>query len=56
MAFNNMHIKENFPTAADVLAIPIAKFITISANGCGYSGTSEELMANFVHTLLINFN
>jgi len=31
------------------MASPLAKYITLAANGCGYSGTVEELVINYVH-------
>ena len=30
----------------NLLASPIAKFITVSTNSCGYSGIYEELIVN----------
>ena len=46
MTLNTMHIEEHFPMAADILTSKIVKFITISENSCGYSGTTEELIVN----------
>ena len=31
--------------------IPLAKYITFPANYCGYGGTVEELILNYVHSL-----
>ena len=42
-----------FTTTADVLDIPIAKFITISSNMCRYSGTAEEIIVDYVHNLFL---
>jgi hypothetical protein len=33
------------------LAIPLARYITLAANDCGYSGTAEELIVSYVHSL-----
>ena len=41
MVLNNMHIEEHCPTVAEMMDIPIVKFITIFENSCGYSDTSE---------------
>ena len=49
-----MHVEDNFPTAADILDIPIEKFITLSENSCGYSSTYEEMIVNYIHNLLLN--
>ena len=35
------------------MAIPSAKYITLAANDCGYSCTSEELIVNYVHPLFL---
>jgi hypothetical protein len=34
---------------ADLLASPLAKYITLAANDCGYSGKAEELVVTYVH-------
>ena len=31
---------------------PLAKYINLAANDCGYSGTAEELIINYVHPFL----
>ena len=38
---------------ADILESPIYKYITLAANKCGYSGTSEDLIVNHVHYLIL---
>ena len=30
-----------------------SKFITLATNDCGYSGTSEDLIVNYVHPLFL---
>ncbi len=32
---------------------PLAKYITLAANDCGYSGTAEELIVTYVHPLFL---
>ena len=56
MALNNMYIEEHSPAADDILDIPIAKFITLYENSCGYSGTDEELIVYYIHPLLLKAN
>ncbi len=41
----------HIPTVADLLASPLAKYITLAANDCGYSGKAEELIVTYVHPL-----
>ena len=48
-----MRVKEKFPTVADILASPIAKFINIAINYCRYGGTEEYLIVNYVHPLFL---
>jgi hypothetical protein len=36
---------------ADLLDSPLAKYITLAANDCGYSGKTEELIVTYVHLL-----
>jgi hypothetical protein len=35
------------------LASPLAKYITLAANDCGYSGKAEELIVTYVHPLFL---
>ena len=39
-------------TMADLMDSPLAQYISLAANDCGYSGTAEELVVNYVHPLL----
>ncbi len=32
---------------------PLAKYITLAANDCRYSGAAEELIVNYVHPLFL---
>ncbi len=35
------------------MASPLARYITLAANDCGYSGTAEELIVDYVHPLFL---
>ncbi len=50
-SLNKMRVEESCSTIAELLASPLAEFITIASNDCGYSGTSEELIVNYAHPL-----
>ena len=51
MDLQNVSVEEKFPTVAEILAIPIAKYITLDANNYGYSGTEEYIIVNYVHPI-----
>ena len=55
-ALQNLRAEEQCPTVAETLAIPIYEYINIIANDCGYSGTAEEIIVNYVHTLFLKAN
>ena len=44
-------VEEQLLNVADILVIPISKYITLAENKCGYSGTEEELIIGYVHPL-----
>ena len=46
---NSMHLYDSITTIKELLDSQISKFITLAANYCGYSGTSEDLIVNHVH-------
>ena len=46
-----MAVGYQFLTVSDRMDIPLAKYITFPANYCGYGGTVEELILNYVHSL-----
>ncbi len=52
-SLNKMRVEESCPTIAELLASPLAEFITLAANDCGYSGTAKELIVNYVHPLFL---
>ncbi len=47
------YAKDGIPTIAELLESPLAKYITLAANDCGYSGTAEELIVSYVHPLFL---
>jgi hypothetical protein len=53
MALLLLTLYKTIPTVADLLASPLAKFITLSANDCGCGGTVEELIVTYVHPLFL---
>ncbi len=44
---------DGIPTVAELMGSHLAKYITLAANDCGYSGTAEELIVNYVHLLFL---
>ena len=41
------------PSVKALMASPLAKFIHLTANNCGYSRSKRELIANWVHPLFL---
>ena len=50
---NSMHLDDSISTIKELLDSQISKSITLAANDCGYSGTSEGLIVNHVHPLFL---
>jgi len=48
-----MTMTDEIPTVANLMDSPLAKYITLAANDCGYSGTAEDLIVNYVHPLFL---
>ena len=48
-----MELKDDLPTVEELLASPLSRFITLAANSCGYAGTTQELIVNWVHPLFL---
>ena len=48
-----MSIKDSLPSISDLISSPLSKFITLAANDCGYNGTTEELIVQYVHPLFL---
>ncbi len=53
MALMSLMLVKAIPTVADLLASPLARYITQSANDCGHSGTAEELIVSYVQPLFL---
>ena len=53
MALMSLTLDKTIPTVSDLLASPLARYITLAANDCGYSGTAEELIVSYVHPLFL---
>ena len=45
--------KQDVPTVGGQLDSPLSCFISFAANSCGYSGTTQELIVNWVHPLFL---
>ncbi len=54
MALMSLMLDKTIPTEANLLASPLAKYITLTANDCGYSGTADELIVSYVPPLFLN--
>jgi len=52
-ALQNMSLVDQCPTVAELMASPLARYITLAANDCGYSGPAEELIVDYVHPLFL---
>ncbi len=48
-----LSMTDGIPTVADLMDSPLAQYITLAANDCGYSGTAEELIVSYVHPLFL---
>ena len=55
MALKNSTVGEQCPTVAEILASPIAKYITLAKNNCGYSETAEQIIVNYIHKVLLKY-
>ena len=53
MALMTLTLDKTIPTIADLLASPLAQYITLAANDCGYGGTAQELIVSYVHPLFL---
>jgi hypothetical protein len=53
MSLSMLTMTDGIPTMADLMDSPLAKYITLAANDCGYSGTAEELIVSYVHPLFL---
>ncbi len=48
-----LSMTDGIPTVTELMDSPLATYITLAANECGYSGTVEELIVNYVHPLFL---
>ncbi len=53
MALVSLTLDKTIPTVANLLARPMAKYITLAANDCGYSGKTKKLIVTYVHPLFL---
>ena len=53
MSLSMMTLTDGIPTVAELRDSPLAKYITLAANDCGYDGTAEELIVSYVHPLFL---
>jgi len=44
-------LEDSLPSISDLINSPLSKFITLAANDCGYNGTTEELIIQYVYPL-----
>ena len=52
MSLQIMMGEEKFPTFDELMDSPLDNHISLAAKTCGYGGTTEELIVNYVHLLL----
>ena len=50
---NMMELGDDVPTVEGSLESPLSRFITLAANSCGYSATTQELIFDCVHPLFL---
>ncbi len=50
---NAMELRDDVPSMEELMDSPLYHFITFAANSCGYSGTTKELIVNWVHPLFL---
>jgi hypothetical protein len=53
ISLSMLTMTDGIPTVADLMDSPLAKYITLAANDCGYGGTAEELIVSYVHPLFL---
>ena len=54
IAIMSLTLDKTISTVADLLASPLAKYITLAVNDCGYNGIAKELIVTYVHPLFLN--
>ena len=48
-----MQMDDDTTTVDALLKSPLARFIKLAANDCGYSGSTKELIVNWIHPLFL---
>ena len=48
-----LSMNDGIPTVAELMDSPLAQYITLAANDCGYSGTAEEIIVSYIHPLFL---
>jgi hypothetical protein len=48
-----MELRDGVPTVEELMDSSLSCFISFAANSCGYSGTTNKLLANWVHPLFL---
>jgi len=56
MSLSMLTMTAGIPTVANLMDSPLAKYITLAANDCGYGGTAEELIVSYVHPLFLKYH
>ena len=44
---------QDLPSIDELMKTPLSKFITFAADDCGYSGSTNELMVNWIHPFFL---
>jgi hypothetical protein len=52
-ALQMMLLEDSLPSIADLINSPLSKYITLATNDCGYDGTAEDLIVQYVHPLFL---
>ena len=53
MVLNSKQLHEEIPTVDALLNSPLGKFVKLSANACGYRGSTKELICDWIHPLFL---
>jgi hypothetical protein len=50
-ALQMMSLEDSLPSISDLINSPLSKYITLAAHVCGYDGTAEELIIQYMSIL-----
>jgi hypothetical protein len=53
MTLSMLTFTNGIHTVAELMDSPLAKYITLAANDCGYGGTAEELIVSYAPPLFL---